>query len=290
MSDYESENSSASESEDERPPILSIRKKTPLSGLPSAANSKKSSIAASAAAAVKGATNADSDDDFEGASDDESEIETDDEDEEEFHSAAVDDVKSSLRKRATKTSAVDDDDDESDIDEFDKDNLEDDDGEQETIPIESVAAAARGRGRFETIFEESDNEDDNVKNENYLMKFDEQMRNNIISDYHPELIQHSYEEIQTLATVVRDEDGVVCDPLHTTLPFITKYEKTRIIGERAQQINSGSRPLVQIPDGMIDGYLIALLEYEQKKIPFIIKRPLPSGAVEYWPVSELELL
>ena len=41
---------------------------------------------------------------------------------------------------------------------------------------------------------------------------------------------------------------------------------------------------------MIDGYLIALKELEQKKIPFIIQRPLPNGKSEYWRLRDLEQL
>jgi DNA-directed RNA polymerase subunit K/omega len=41
---------------------------------------------------------------------------------------------------------------------------------------------------------------------------------------------------------------------------------------------------------MIDAYLIALKELEEKKIPFIIKRPLPNGVIEYWRISDLEIL
>jgi hypothetical protein len=41
---------------------------------------------------------------------------------------------------------------------------------------------------------------------------------------------------------------------------------------------------------MIDGYLIALKEFEQKKIPFILRRPLPNGGCEYWRLSDLEMI
>ena len=41
---------------------------------------------------------------------------------------------------------------------------------------------------------------------------------------------------------------------------------------------------------IIDGYNIALLELEHKKIPFIIQRPLPNGGSEYWNVSDLEII
>ena len=41
---------------------------------------------------------------------------------------------------------------------------------------------------------------------------------------------------------------------------------------------------------MIDGLTIAEEELKQKKIPFIIRRPLPNGASEYWKVKDLEML
>lgn len=71
---------------------------------------------------------------------------------------------------------------------------------------------------------------------------------------------------------------------------MTKYEKAKIIGIRAQQINSGSEPFIQIDNNMIDGLTIANEELIKKKIPFIIRRPLPNGSSEYWNINDLELL
>jgi DNA-directed RNA polymerase I, II, and III subunit RPABC2 len=135
-----------------------------------------------------------------------------------------------------------------------------------------------------------DEEDDNDDDENYLQKFDEVTQQKIISDFHPEMHSHNYHEIDILSRVVRDETGQIVDPLHKTLPFITRYEKARILGERAKQINSGGKPLVEVDASVIDGYLIALKEFEEKKIPFILKRPLPNGGCEYWKFSDLEIL
>uniref|UniRef100_A0A6C0B8V6 DNA-directed RNA polymerase n=1 Tax=viral metagenome TaxID=1070528 RepID=A0A6C0B8V6_9ZZZZ len=137
---------------------------------------------------------------------------------------------------------------------------------------------------------EDDEDDDEDEDENYLQKFDENMRKNIIADYHPEMISHNYSEIEVMSRVVRDENGVVIDPLHKTLPFVTRYEKARILGERAKQINAGAKPFVEIADNIIDGYLIALKEFDEKKIPFIVKRPLPGGGIEYWKFRDLEVL
>ena len=139
--------------------------------------------------------------------------------------------------------------------------------------------------------EDNDDEDDDEdQDENYLQKFDESIKKKIIADFHPELQQHNYDEIETLSRVVRDNTGNIVDPLHKTLPFITKYEKTRILGERASQLNSGAKALVEVDDDIIDGYIIALKEFDEKKIPFIIKRPLPNGAVEYWKFEDLEVI
>ena len=118
----------------------------------------------------------------------------------------------------------------------------------------------------------------------------EEIKKNMIARYHPELNQHNYEEIDALTTVIRNSNGTIIDPLHRTLPFLTKYEKARILGDRARQINSGAKPFVEIEPFVIDGYLIALKELEEKKIPFIIKRPLPNGGVEYWKLKDLEIL
>jgi DNA-directed RNA polymerase I, II, and III subunit RPABC2 len=133
--------------------------------------------------------------------------------------------------------------------------------------------------------EESDEED-----EDYLQKFDSEVRSTFIEKFHPESIIHNYEEVQALAKVIRDADGIIIDDLHKTVPFLTKYEMTRVLGQRAKQINSGAIPLIKVPNNVMDGYLIAKMELEQKKIPFIIKRPIPNGSCEYWSVNDLELI
>jgi len=138
--------------------------------------------------------------------------------------------------------------------------------------------------------DDDDEDDEDDADENYLQKFDENLRKNVIADYHPEMVAHNYSEIEALSAVVRDENGVIIDPLHKTLPFVTRYEKARILGERAKQINAGAKPFVEVPANLIDGYLIALKEFEEKKIPFIVKRPLPGGGIEYWKFRDLEVL
>jgi DNA-directed RNA polymerase I, II, and III subunit RPABC2 len=79
------------------------------------------------------------------------------------------------------------------------------------------------------------------------------------------------------------------DEKHKTRPFLTNYEKTKIISLRARMIEEGANPYIKVPEGMTESYKIAMEELKQKKIPFIIKRPLPDGTYEYWRVCDLIL-
>jgi DNA-directed RNA polymerase I, II, and III subunit RPABC2 len=135
-----------------------------------------------------------------------------------------------------------------------------------------------------------DDEDDEYEDEKYLQKFSEGINENYILNNHPECIVHNYNEVISMCSVIKDANGIIIDDLHKTIPYLTKYEKARILGQRAKQIESGAKPLVKVPDNIIDGYLIALKEYEQKKIPFIIRRPIPDGTCEYWKLKDLEML
>lgn len=133
-----------------------------------------------------------------------------------------------------------------------------------------------------------DDDDDDNDGEDYLQKFDKSMDNNYIVDFHPESVLQNFDEILSMINVIRDNDGIIIDDLHRTIPFLTKYEKSRVLGQRAKQINSGCPPFVKIPENVIDGYIIAQLELKEKKMPFIIRRPMPSGGSEYWSIKDLE--
>ena len=67
---------------------------------------------------------------------------------------------------------------------------------------------------------------------------------------------------------------------------LSKYERTRVLSERANQINTGSPIFIQNPEKFQNAYLVALEELNQKKIPFIIKRPY-GNTFEYWKLIDL---
>jgi DNA-directed RNA polymerase subunit K/omega len=186
------------------------------------------------------------------------------------------------------------DEDTSDIDDVDENVLFADEPKKQR----SKAAAttdANSDGEYNFGFESDDEKDDESDledddGENYLQKLDESVKQQTIANHHPELIINNYDEVEALTTVIRDGRGIIIDPLHRTLPFLSKYERTRILGERAKQINDGAKAFVTTDPSVIDGYLIALAELERQKIPFIIRRPLSNGASEYWKIKDLEMI
>jgi DNA-directed RNA polymerase I, II, and III subunit RPABC2 len=92
---------------------------------------------------------------------------------------------------------------------------------------------------------------------------------------------------ETALPAVSYRDLMTIDPKHTTYPFLTNYERTKCISFRASQIASGAHPYVLVPEGVTDAYEIAKMELESKRLPFIIKRPLPDGSFEVWRLSDL---
>lgn len=136
---------------------------------------------------------------------------------------------------------------------------------------------------------ESDTESDEY-DENEFKKLDNELKQDYLLQYHQETKIHNFDEILSMTKIIRDKKNVIIDELHKTIPILTKYEKTRILGERTKQINNGSKPFIDVENDIIDGYLVAVKELEAKKIPFIIRRPLPSGGSEYWHLKDLEII
>ena len=175
---------------------------------------------------------------------------------------------------------------------------EEDDGDEDVEEVEEEVVTKKGKKakqpvkpsvQLETSDDEDDDEDDDDDTQ-YLQKFNSEINKNYIMEHHPECVINNYDEISSLTSVIRDKNNNIIDDLHRTLPYLTKYERARILGQRAKQINSGAKVFVKVPENIIDGYLIAQMELEQKRIPFIIKRPIPGGGCEYWNLKDLEIV
>ncbi|XP_065178327.1 DNA-directed RNA polymerases I, II, and III subunit RPABC2-like [Sycon ciliatum] len=71
-----------------------------------------------------------------------------------------------------------------------------------------------------------------------------------------------------------------------TTPYMTKYERARVLGTRALQISMNAPIMVEL-EGETDPLAIATKELKARKIPFIIRRYLPDGSHEDWSIEEL---
>ena len=181
-----------------------------------------------------------------------------------------------------------DENEEIDNEDNDDENEDDDNEEDMEEPDEENNEEGVGEGGVGDDEDEDEDDDSGLVESDYLQKFTSEKNKNYIKDFHPEISSHNYEEVKLLSVITRDKNGTIIDSLHKTTPVLTKFEKTRILGQRAKQIDSGAKPLVDVPKNMIEGYSIAKLELAAKKIPFIIKRPIPNGGCEYWNVNDLE--
>ena len=224
---------------------------------------------------------------YSGGGDEDEEDDAGQDDEAEDEDEEVDDEEEVLQGGAGDEDDEDEDPAESD-DDSDIEVEVEGDGDEPNVQSKPVKA---NKGKKPTaVIDEDDDDEYDEYDENYLQKFDNEVIRNYVNSFHPECMNHNYEEIAKLSVVVKNSDGIIVDPLHRTIPYLTKYEKARVLGQRAKQIETGAKPLVKVPESIVDGYIIAELELREKKIPFIIRRPIPGGGCEYWSIRDLEIV
>ena len=115
------------------------------------------------------------------------------------------------------------------------------------------------------------NSDVDSDDDDYLQKFDENIRKNFIENNHPECLIDNLHLVESLSKITRNNDGIIIDDYHKTVPFLTKYEKTRVIGQRIQQLNNGAKVYVNVADDIIDNNVIAEMELKEKKFLLLLE-------------------
>ena len=102
-------------------------------------------------------------------------------------------------------------------------------------------------------------------------------------DYIPEV---STSDVENITNFLKNYETNVKN--NKTSNILSKYEKTRILSERAQQIEDGSPPYIVNFERFNSSYAIAIEELNQKKIPFIIRRTNPHlKYFEYWKLKDM---
>lgn len=75
---------------------------------------------------------------------------------------------------------------------------------------------------------------------------------------------------------------------YITRNVLTKYEKTKVIGMRLEQLARGAPTLIDTEKHDCKSIReVVMLELEEKKLPFVIVRSLPNGKQEHWRVCDM---
>lgn len=217
-------------------------------------------------------------------SDDDDDNESDDEEE-----ALVGRVKQRINVSDDEDDAdadADADADTEDDDNNDSDNDENDSAtDTDTKPKRHLAFGTSVKSQ--TIANVDTYDSDDEIQENKMQTFNYSLNPAYIVKTHPESVCKSMAEVLALAHIVRDANGNIIDDFHKTEPFLTKYERARLLGQRAQQLADNASPFIEIPVQVMNNDTIATMELQQKMLPFIIERPIPGGSAEYWYVNDL---
>jgi len=118
---------------------------------------------------------------------------------------------------------------------------------------------------------------------NELMRFHPEARIDTIESVSMDI------QLTNVPPTFENADGQA-DPKHRSVPFLTQFEKTKILGFRTNQLSQGARAFIAVPAHVTELRDIAKLELEARRLPFIIKRPMPDGSFEKWRLSDLMIL
>jgi len=128
---------------------------------------------------------------------------------------------------------------------------------------------------FNPLFDDADSTEEIVIFEKKLL----------INDYGKNLKIKYSEDLNSFSSKKFSNKKKIFDK-RITLPYLTKYEKARILGARALQISMGAPILINL-EGETDSLEIALKELKNRIIPIVIRRYLPCGNYEDWEIDEM---
>ena len=117
----------------------------------------------------------------------------------------------------------------------------------------------------------SDDEDDEDNEDN------EKYNKNENDLYEPEFIDYS---------LIDEEEKIEIDA-KITRPFLTKYERVKLLAYRTNQLARGAKTMIKTKK-LMSSKEIAIIELNEKVIPLLLLRPIPNGKSELWNIRELE--
>ena len=82
------------------------------------------------------------------------------------------------------------------------------------------------------------------------------------------------------------------DPNHRSQPWLSQFERTKIVGFRSNQLAQGAKAYVDLSKHkhIVNTGEIARLELAEGRLPFIVARLMPDGQFEFWSLADLLIL
>jgi DNA-directed RNA polymerase subunit K/omega len=184
----------------------------------------------------------------------------------------------------------DNDDDDDDNDDNDDDN-DDDNSDDDNSDVESETNENNDLLEYQSESDYEDTEVESSDEEEDGNKVDQAFKYQFMQQIHPEEFHDNYDQMKVLCQITRNDLNLVTDENHKTIPILTRYEKARVLGLRISQLNKGAKPYIKVEKNhIIDMHIIAEQELKEKRLPFIIMRPIPNGNKEYWRLQDLEII
>lgn len=150
----------------------------------------------------------------------------------------------------------------------DSEILLDDKEEKEESDVESIES----ENELEDITSEDESieeDEDEIIDQEYKVEDIKKYKSSLISDEE----YNNFYELYDISNNITEN-------------ILSKYEKTKILSERAEQLSCGGIPLVQNYKDFKNTLEIAEEELKNNKIPFIIKRTM-NDKNEYWKLEDL---
>jgi DNA-directed RNA polymerase subunit K/omega len=151
---------------------------------------------------------------------------------------------------------------------------------------------ADDEGDYEDVYEEEVEMEDDLELDDDVKQRD---LGNELLKLHPEARIDTLESVEQALPLLNVPPSFLTaegktDSRHKSVPFLTQYEKTKILGFRTNQLSLGAKPYITVPEHVSELREIAKLELEARRLPIIIKRPMPDGTFEMWRLSDLLIL
>ena len=174
---------------------------------------------------------------------------------------------------------ADDEEEEEEGDDIIDDDVIDDDAIDDDVDVDDEKDNDNEKNDVDDIDEADEDihitEDEDEKN---TIKQEEDEDGDILLNFEPEIIDYS---------LIDEEDINIIVESKTTKPFLTKYEKVKLLAFRTNQIARGAKPMIKIQYNM-SSKNIAKAELNERVIPLLLLRPIPNGKAELWNIRELE--